>query len=889
MKRLRNLSLGVKLPAMFAALAILAAATTGVVAMLTVRVKLEQAAHDAVLAARDGRLMALESWRDETAGRLESGRVAPAIREALAALSAPPRPAATDPLAHAGEPPRALDYAVTDFLAALGDRDGFRDILLVDPAGTVVYSAAGSPAAGRSLRTGPWSESNLGKAVAAAAEKGEVVFSDLARMPDSDRINAFAAASVEDRNGRPAGVLVAEIDPARIDAIMQEARGIGATGEAFLVGPDNLLRSNVPSEDEAALVDGSDTDGVLAALDGESGIERIDDSSGVVMLSAYTPFRIGDATWALMTQQDLTESEAAFNHLLEQLLLVTLVTSAVIIALGFAFSRGITRPLRRLSDSILAVAEGDYASEIAATDHGDEIGAMARSVVVLRDGLEARQARIADQEAIITAIGRSQAMIEFDPQGRILRANPNMLATVGYDESAVVGHHHAMLAEPEFAESAEYRRMWEGLRNGEPLAGTFRRVGKGGRTVYLQGAYSPVCDEKGAVVRVVKVVSDITRAETERREGIERRNAMEAEQARVVAELGSALARLAGGDLAFRIDAAFSADYEALRGNFNDAITRLEGALGAVMVAAESIRNEATHVTRAADDLSHRTESQAAALEETAASLEELTASVRAAAKSAEQANNDVEATRRNAEESGRIVRDAIGAMSEIEKSSDHISQIIGVIDDIAFQTNLLALNAGVEAARAGEAGRGFAVVASEVRALAQRSSDAAKEIKGLISTSSQHVGRGVDLVRETGRSLETIVAAVGGITGLVAEIAHSSREQAVGLSEINSAVGQLDQVTQQNAAMVEESTAASHAMKGEAEALGRLIGQFKAGLPEGQPAPAPRTAAARRPAATLAIPAARETTPAQAAALRRAAGKGAVNGHGSADDWQEF
>ncbi|MFQ8434048.1 methyl-accepting chemotaxis protein, partial [Amaricoccus sp. W119] len=425
--------------------------------------------------------------------------------------------------------------------------------------------------------------------------------------------------------------------------------------------------------------------------------------------------------------------------------------------------------------------------------------------------------------------GGPQGMIEFDPSGRILRANQVLLDIMGYAEAEAVGRKHATFVEPKFAESDEYRRMWERLGNGEALRGTFRRLAKGGRIVYLQGTYSPVRDPAGKVTRVVKVVSDVTGAETERLGAIETRAAMEAERARVVGQLSAGLAGLADGDLTIRIAEAFPSEYETLRANFNGAVETLEAAVAAVVVASGSIRDESLRMTQAADDLSHRTENQAAALEETAASLEQLTASVRAAASGAEKASQDVAATRRSAEESGRIVRQAVDAMSEIEKSSQHISQIIGVIDDIAFQTNLLALNAGVEAARAGEAGRGFAVVASEVRALAQRSSAAAKEIKALISTSSQQVGRGVELVDDTGKALRVIVESVAGITSLIADIANSSREQSVGLSEINTAINQLDQVTQQNAAMVDDSTTASHAMKSEAEALAGLVAQFTA------------------------------------------------------------
>ena len=507
-------------------------------------------------------------------------------------------------------------------------------------------------------------------------------------------------------------------------------------------------------------------------------------------------------------------------------------------------------------------------------------------VALMTDITEAEVATF-QQTAIIDAVSGQQGMIEFDLQGRILKANQNLCTVMGYSEAEILGRPHSTFVEPAFAASPEYRQMWERLGRGESISsGTFKRLAKGGRVVYLQGAYTPVRDHAGNIARVVKMATDVTVAETERLAGLEQRAAMEAEQARVVEQLSGALSSLAGGDLTMRISEPFAAEYETLRANFNEAVEKLEGALSAVVLAAENIRHESGQVTQAADDLSHRTENQAAALEETAASLEELTASVKAAAVGAEKASVDVTATKQSAEESGRIVREAVDAMSEIEKSSQHISQIIGVIDDIAFQTNLLALNAGVEAARAGDAGRGFAVVASEVRALAQRSSDAAKEIKALISTSSQQVGRGVDLVGETGKSLQTIVAAVTGITALIAEIATSSREQSVGLSEINTAINQLDQVTQQNAAMVEESTAASHAMKTEAESLASLIAQFKTDLahapggadvtrlpvraPDGKKAPA-RAAAAERPA--------RSNGSAALATKKRS----------TLDEWQEF
>ena len=298
----------------------------------------------------------------------------------------------------------------------------------------------------------------------------------------------------------------------------------------------------------------------------------------------------------------------------------------------------------------------------------------------------------------------------------------------------------------------------------------------------------------------------------------------------VVGSIGAGLERLAAGDLTYRVDAALPPAYEKLRADLNGAMDGLQALIRGIVVNTSGLQSGAGEITQAADDLSRRTEQQAASLEQTAAALDEITATVRATAEGAEQARSLVSRTTADAERSGAVVQEAVMAMGGIEQSSQKISRIIGVIDEIAFQTNLLALNAGVEAARAGDAGRGFAVVASEVRALAQRSADAAREIKALIHTSTQQVGSGVRLVGEAGQALGRIMAQVGEVSGVVAGIASSAREQASGLAEVNTAVNQMDQVTQQNAAMVEQSTAASHALAQDAEELARLAQRFQVG-----------------------------------------------------------
>jgi len=314
----------------------------------------------------------------------------------------------------------------------------------------------------------------------------------------------------------------------------------------------------------------------------------------------------------------------------------------------------------------------------------------------------------------------------------------------------------------------------------------------------------------------------------------EERAAREAEEARqdqiAINGVADGLKRLADGDLVYRIETAFAPKTEKLRTDFNSAVEKLQRTMQSIHVNTQGIHSGSGEISSAADDLSRRTEQQAASLEETAATLDEITATVKNTAQGAIHAQELVSSAKSDADRSGEVVRQAIAAMGGIEKSSQQIGQIIGVIDEIAFQTNLLALNAGVEAARAGDAGRGFAVVASEVRALAQRSAEAAKEIKSLISASTTQVGQGVDLVGETGKALGRIVAQVAEINSVVATIAASAQEQATGLHQVNAAVNQMDQVTQQNAAMVEQTTAAAHSLSQESDELARLLGRFQTG-----------------------------------------------------------
>jgi methyl-accepting chemotaxis protein len=374
----------------------------------------------------------------------------------------------------------------------------------------------------------------------------------------------------------------------------------------------------------------------------------------------------------------------------------------------------------------------------------------------------------------------------------------------------------------------ELRARMASLAGGEtaaPVAGTERQ------------------DEIGAMAKAVEIfrtnalerskleisANEARRATEEERLANERLKSQEAgAQAEVVQALATGLKALAEGDLSHRITKPFIATLDMLRADFNNSMDKLNQTMQLVGNNAQAINAGANEIRSSSDDLSRRTEQQAASVEQTAAALEEITTTVRDGAKRAEDARKLVVATGEDARNSGSVVRSAVDAMHAIEKSSGEISNIIGVIDEIAFQTNLLALNAGVEAARAGEAGKGFAVVAQEVRELAQRSAQAAKEIKGLINTSSSQVANGVTLVGNTGKALEGIVEQVQQITGHVQAIAEAYREQSLGLQEINTAVNTMDQGTQQNAAMVEEATATAHQLSGEANELQRLLSQFR-------------------------------------------------------------
>jgi len=504
-------------------------------------------------------------------------------------------------------------------------------------------------------------------------------------------------------------------------------------------------------------------------------------------------------------------------------------------------------PLERTQSLLQSLPTGSLVAEERAllASARDGIAEFGHAIEAARNAETLSRQRLADVRAVVPPLTDAMEALREEAEAYLTTLSRSSTETVETTYTSLLVGAGAILALGLATATLLSINLSRSLRQ---TVDQTRRLAEGDLSVEITG--SEHRSELGDLSRALGVFKEnaqetrrlTAQAEAKRAEDDERQRREMAKQQRVVNDISSGLSRLSSGDLTRHIDSPandpFPAEYEDLRNAYNDVVDQLAGIVSRIGMVADSVRGGSSEINAASRDLSARAETQAATLEQSAAALNELTESVRSTAQRASSAEKSSQDNRAHAETGAQVVREAVNAMKGIEHSSEQITRIIGVIDDIAFQTNLLALNAGVEAARAGEAGRGFAVVASEVRGLAQRASESAREIKTLIRESATQVEAGSELVNRTGESLEEILRRAAEVSGLVADIAVAASEQAAGLDEINTGVNQLDQVTQQNAAVAEETTAAATSLLQKAEELTHELSGFQTGGSAGRVVP---------------------------------------------------
>jgi len=604
-------------------------------------------------------------------------------------------------------------------------------------------------------------------------------------------------------------------------------------------------------------------------------------------------------------------------------MMLALAALAALLACGVAWwvTRSVTGPLGRAVVIADGIATGKLDNDIV-VDSKDETGQLLTGLKSMQDVLLESNLNFKGQ---LAAINKAQAVIEFTLDGKILTANDNFLNTLGYSLGEIKGQHHSMFVEPAVRSTTEYRMFWEKLGRGEFDAAQYKRIGKGGKEVWIQASYNPIMDLNGKPFKVVKFATDVTaqvlaaqvmeqavaqtgevasaakEGDLTQRIPLEGKSGQIAELcggvnslieniAAVVAQTQEVAGATQDGDLTRRISLeGKSGQIAALCESVNAMVDNMAGVVGQIKESSDLIGTASKEIASGNTDLSSRTEEQASSLEETASSMEELTSTVKQNAENAKQANQLAIGASDIAVRGGDVVKQVVTTMSSISESSKKIVDIISVIDGIAFQTNILALNAAVEAARAGEQGRGFAVVATEVRNLAQRSAAAAKEIKTLIEDSVNKVDNGTKLVDQAGKTMDEIVTSVKRVTDIMSEITAASQEQSSGIDQVSTAITQMDEVTQQNAALVEEAAAAAESLEEQAQKLVEAVAMFKLddSVRAERRAPTRASNVTRLPSKPVAKSKA-ASQPEAKPAPRRAA-KVAGGGAGAAESWEEF
>lgn len=735
------------------------------------------------------------------------------------------------------------------FRSVLEER-GYYDIFLFDTEGNLVYTVFKELDFATNMEIGPWRDTDLANAFRAARDDGHAFFDFRPYAPSNDTPASFIATPIRDEDGEFLGVLAFQMPVDRINAILQEAAGLGETGETFLVGSDSTLRSDSRFSDEPTMLRRKiNMKAVEHAFNGQRGASNEISHEGNDVVVAYMPVDFDGVRWALLAQMDHAEIMAPVIDLGIESAGIALVILILLFGVGWIMAKSIVNPLNEIIFAVGELAKGENI-QVPCGNRGDEIGVLGRSLdTVYQRGLEAARLRSAldgCSTMVMVANRRLDIMYLNPAMGRFLRRFEDKIKDdlPDIDTGDLIGEPVSGMGK----QLAQFKAATE-------MTGTANiSMTLGGRRLEL--AVSPVHNESnlflGIVLEWVDVTVDLSMQEEIDRviaaarqgdfdqqvdlqgiDGVYRNlgdgmNQMTRVIAEATSELGTMLEAMAKGDLSNRIDVDFQGKLGELKNHANNTASQLATIVTEIKVTASEVANAAADINSGTEDLAARTEQAAANLEETAASTDEMAATVKQNAENAKTANQRAGTANQTASKGGAIVEQAGLAMGGIENSAQRIADIIGVIDEIAFQTNLLALNASVEAARAGEAGKGFSVVAQEVRQLAQRSAQAASDIKILIHDSNNQVKDGVELVNQAGGALTEILASIGDVVTIVEGISTASQEQASGVQEINSSVASMDEMTQQNAALVEESTASARTLSEQAQKLTEAMTFFK-------------------------------------------------------------
>lgn len=809
------------------------------------------------------------------------------------------------------------------YFRRLLQENGYYDIFLINPQGDVVYTVFKELDFASNVLTGQWKDTDLGNVfrnALKATDDEAAIYEDFAPYAPSNNVPAgFIGVPVRDANNHLIGVMVIQMPIGKINDIMQDKAGLGETGEMMLFGSDGLARNDSRFAKESTILKTKIQDDVAKASKiKEKDVIESKRSSGAETLLAYDSFDFQGSKFTMVSELDQDEVLAGVKTMRDKLIMIAGAIILCLLAIGTFIARIISREIGDIVGVIKQVADGRINIDVPHTARPDEIGDMARALLTI-SSLGGRSARLqymvanlntpimlCDKEFRITYMNKASER-ELRPLEHLLPVKVDNLIGTCIDVFHKNPQHQRGLlaATSKMPHSATFPLGSEWMS----LDADMLRDDEG----QFDGAYVSwriVTKEKlaeGNINRAQESINNLIeganegdlaqRIDASQFDGFYKdlANGMNRLMDTVATPIDSAidaLRLLAEGDLTTQMNGNYQGSFAEMQNAINGTIDRLSDTVRQVIEAADSVNGSASEISAGSHDLASRTESQASSLEETAASMEEITSAVHGTAGNAREARKLAEDARGVAQRGGDIAADAVKAMGAIEHSSRKISDIIGVIDEIAFQTNLLALNAAVEAARAGEAGKGFAVVASEVRSLAGRSSTASKEIKALIQESGEQVVSGSALVNRAGKSLEEIVASVQNVSNIIEQIAVASQEQSTGVNEINTTVAQMDEMTQQNAALVEETNAAVQSLAHKGEELARLIGFFKIDASH-HARPAARSSAAL-PSHSAASSSVKPKAKPKAAALpspklKAAASPSTIGGKSAEDGWEEF